>query len=253
MSARILVIDDEEVVLRSCQRILADDAHVVETASGSLEGLRKVDGGGFDLVVLDIKMPHKDGIEVLRDIKEKHPEVEVIMVTGLSEVQTAVKAMKLGAFDYLSKPFDPDELQHVVDRALERQRLKRENRDLKTEVSAKYRFENIIGSSPAMQAMFKLIVQCAPTNATVLITGESGTGKEVIARAIHHNSLRADNPFVAVDCSTLNEELFESELFGHVKGAFTGAVAAKRGLIEMAANGTLFFDEFGNIPLSTQA
>ena len=253
MSARILVIDDEEVVLRSCQRILADDAHVVETASGSLEGLRKVDGGGFDLVVLDIKMPHKDGIEVVRDIKEKHPEVEVIMVTGLSEVQTAVKAMKLGAFDYLSKPFDPDELQHVVDRALERQRLRRENRDLKTEVSAKYRFENIIGSSPAMQAMFKLIVQCAPTNATVLITGESGTGKEVIARAIHHNSLRADNPFVAVDCSTLNEELFESELFGHVKGAFTGAVAAKRGLIEMAANGTLFFDEFGNIPLSTQA
>jgi len=253
MSARILVIDDEEVVLRSCQRILADDDHVVELASDSIEGLRKVDGGAYDLVVLDIKMPHKDGIEVLRDIKEKHPEVEVVMVTGLAEVQTAVKAMKLGAFDYLSKPFDPDELQHVVERALERRRLMRENRDLKTEVSAKYRFENIIGSSPPMQAVFKLVVQCAPTNATVLITGESGTGKEMIARAIHHNSLRADNPFVAVDCNTLNEELFESELFGHVKGAFTGAVAAKRGLFEVAAGGTLFFDEFGNIPLSTQA
>ncbi len=253
MTARILVIDDEEVVLRSCQRILADESHLVETMSDSVGGLRKVDSGAYDLVLLDIKMPRMDGIEVLRDIKERHPDVEVIMVTGLSEVQTAVKAMKLGAFDYLSKPFDPDELQHVVERALERRRLLRENRNLKSEVNARYRFENIIGSSPAMQALFKLIVQCAPTNATVLISGESGTGKEVIARAIHHNSLRADNPFVAVDCNTLGAELFESELFGHVKGAFTGAVTAKRGLFEVAANGTLFFDEFGNIALPTQA
>jgi len=168
-------------------------------------------------------------------------------------VQTAVRAMKLGAFDYLSKPFEPDELKHVVDRALERRRLVNENRALKSEVGTKYRFENIIGTSAPMQAVFKLIAQCAPTNATVLLTGESGTGKEVIARAIHYNSLRADKPFEAVDCTTLNEELFESELFGHVKGAFTGAVAAKRGLLEVAAGGTLFFDEFGNVPLSTQA
>jgi len=253
MSARILVIDDEQIVLRSCQRILADDEHVVDVMADSVEGLRKIDETAYDVVVLDIKMPRLDGIEVLRDIKEKHPDVEVIMVTGLSEVQTAVKAMKLGAFDYLSKPFEPDELKHVVERALERRRLMRENRDLKTEVSAKYRFENIIGASAPMQALFKLIAQCAPTNATALITGESGTGKEMIARAIHYNSLRADKPFVAVDCNTLNEELFESELFGHVKGAFTGAVAAKRGLFEVAANGTMFFDEFGNIPLATQA
>ncbi len=253
MTARILVIDDEEIVLRSCQRILADDTRAVDVVSDSLEGLRRIDEGAYDVVVLDIKMPRMDGIEVLRDVKERHPEIEVVMVTGLSEVQTAVRAMKLGAFDYLSKPFEPDELLHVVERALERRRLMRENRALKTEVGTRYRFENIIGASPQMQAVFKLIAQCAPTPATVLITGESGTGKEVIARAIHHNSLRADKPFVAVDCNTLNEELFESELFGHVKGAFTGAVSAKRGLFEIAAGGTLFFDEFGNIPLSTQA
>jgi DNA-binding NtrC family response regulator len=253
MTARILVIDDEEIVLRSCRRILADEAHVVDVASDSLEGLRRVDEGAYDAVVLDIKMPGRDGIEVLREVKERHPEVEVIMITGLSEVQTAVQAMKLGAFDYLSKPFDPDELKHVVERALERRRLMRENRELKTEIGTRYRFESIVGASAPMQAVFKLVAQCAPTNATVLITGESGTGKEVIARAIHHNSLRADKPFVVVDCNTLNEELFESELFGHVKGAFTGAVAAKRGLLEVASGGTVFFDEFGNVPLSTQA
>jgi DNA-binding NtrC family response regulator len=253
MTARILVIDDEEIVLRSCQRILADDAHTVEVASDSVEGLRRVDEGAYDVIVLDIKMPHMDGIEVLRDVKERHPDIEVIMVTGLSEVQTAVRAMKLGAFDYLSKPFEPDLLKHVVERALERRHLMRENRALKFEVGTKYRFDNIIGTSAPIHAVFKLIAQCAPTNATVLITGESGTGKEMIARAIHYNSLRADKPFVAVDCNTLNEELFESELFGHVKGAFTGAVAAKRGLLEVAAGGTLFFDEFGNVPMSTQA
>jgi DNA-binding NtrC family response regulator len=175
------------------------------------------------------------------------------MVTGLSQVATAVKAMKLGAFDYLSKPFDPDELKHVVERALERRRLMAENRSLKSEVDSKYRFENIIGSSPAMQGVFRLIAKCAPTNSTVLITGESGTGKEMIARAIHYNSLRKDNSFVTVDCATLSENLLESELFGHVKGAFTGAVVNKRGMFEVANNGTLFLDEFGNIPLSTQA
>jgi DNA-binding NtrC family response regulator len=253
MSARILVIDDEEIVLRSCQRILADKEHSVEVAADGVEGLRRIDEGDYDVIVLDIKMPRMDGIEVLRDVKERHPDIEVIMVTGLSEVQTAVRAMKLGAFDYLPKPFEPDELRHVVERALERRRLMRENRELKREVGTRYRFENIIGTSAPLQAVFKLIAQCAPTNATVLITGESGTGKEVIARAIHYNSLRADQPFVAVDCNTLNEELFESELFGHVKGAFTGAVATKRGLLELAAGGTLFFDEFGNVPLSTQA
>jgi len=253
MSARILIVDDEEIVIRSCRRILSDSAYSVDSAPNGTEALRKVEESEYDLMVLDIMMPGIDGLEVLQQVKERHPDVDVIMVTGLSQIQTAVKAMKLGAFDYLSKPFDPDELKHVVDRALERRRLLQENRNLKTEVGSKYRFENIIGSSAPMQAVYGLIAKCAPTNTTVLITGESGTGKEMIARAIHYNSLRKDQPFVTVDCNTLSENLLESELFGHTKGSFTGAVANKRGMFEVANNGTLFLDEFGNIPLSTQA
>jgi DNA-binding NtrC family response regulator len=253
MTAKILIVDDEEIVLRSCRRILSDSLYAVESAHDGQEALRKVDETDYDLLLLDIMMPGIDGLEVLQHVKERHPTVDVIMMTGLSEIQTAVKAMKLGAFDYLSKPFDPDELKLVVDRALERRRLQQENRSLKTEVSSKYRFENIIGSSPPMQAVFGLIAKCAPTNSTVLITGESGTGKEMIARAIHFNSLRKDQPFVTVDCNTLSESLLESELFGHTKGSFTGAVANKRGMFETANNGSLFLDEFGNIPLSTQA
>ena len=253
MSAKILIVDDEEIVIRSCRRILGDSMYVVDSAHDGQEALRKVDETEYDLIILDIMMPGIDGLEVLQHVKERHPDVDVIMMTGLSEIQTAVKAMKLGALDYLSKPFDPDELKHVVDRALERRQLQQENRKLKTEVSSKYRFENIIGSSPPMQAVFGLIAKCAPTNSTVLITGESGTGKEMIARAIHYNSLRKDQPFVTVDCNTLSESLLESELFGHTKGSFTGAVANKRGMFDIANNGSLFLDEFGNIPLSTQA
>ena len=253
MKARILIVDDEDIVLRSCARILAGDAYQVETVPEPSEALRRIDENGYDVVVLDIMMPGIDGLQVLQHVKERHPDVDVVMMTGLSQVQTAVKAMKLGAFDYLPKPFDPDELKMVVDRALERQRLLRENRTLKSEAGSKYRFENIVGASPAMQAVYRLIAQCAPTNCTVLVTGESGTGKEMVARAIHHNSLRKDQPFVAVDCNTLSENLLESELFGHVKGAFTGAVSGKRGVFELANNGTLFLDELGNIPLTTQA
>ena len=253
MSAKILIVDDEEIVIQSCLRILSDCSDVVDSVQDGQAALRKIDETQYDIVILDIMMPKMDGLEVLQQIKERHPDVDVIMMTGLSQIQTAVKAMKLGAFDYLSKPFDPDELKHVVDRALERRRLLQQNRDLKNEVSSKYRFENIIGSSPRMQAVYALIAKCAPTNSTVLITGESGSGKEMIARAIHFNSLRKDQPFVTVDCNTLSENLLESELFGHVKGSFTGAVANKRGMFDSANNGTLFLDEFGNIPLSTQA
>jgi DNA-binding NtrC family response regulator len=253
MKARILIVDDEEIVLRSCTRILDSDRYQVDSVLDPWEAMRKIDENGYEVLVLDIMMPKIDGLEVLQHVKERHPDVDVIMMTGLSEIQTAVKAMKLGAFDYLSKPFDPDELKLVVDRALERQRLLQENRTLKSEASSKYRFENIVGGSPQMQNVYRLIAKCAPTNCTVLITGESGTGKEMIARAIHYNSLRKDQPFVAVDCNTLSENLLESELFGHVKGSFTGAVANKRGMFDMANNGTLFLDEMGNIPLSTQA
>jgi DNA-binding NtrC family response regulator len=253
MKARILIVDDEEIVLRSCQRILDDARYQVESVADPWLALQRIDENGYDVLVLDIMMPKIDGLEVLQHVKERHPDVDVIMMTGLSQIQTAVKAMKLGAFDYLSKPFDPDELKLAVDRALEHQRLLRENRSLKSEVGSKYRFENMIGGSPQMQAVFRLIAKCAPTSCTVLITGESGTGKEMVARAIHHNSLRKDQPFVAVDCNTLSEHLLESELFGHVKGAFTGAVSNKRGMFELANHGTLFLDELGNIPLSTQA
>jgi len=164
-----------------------------------------------------------------------------------------VRAMKLGAFDYLPKPFDPDELKVVVGRALERRRLLQENLGLKSEMNSRYRMENIIGSSPAIQAVYGLIAKCAPTNSTILLTGESGTGKELIARAVHYNSLRKDRTFVAVDCNSLSEGLLESELFGHVKGSFTGAIASKRGMFEVAHGGTLFLDEVGNLTLSTQA
>jgi len=253
MSARILVVDDEEIVIKSCLRILADDEFQVEAVQDGRAALRKVEENPCDVMILDVMMPNMDGLEVLRRVKETHPNVDVIMVTGLSQIHTAVQAMKLGAFDYISKPFEPDELKLVVQRALERRRLLQENSDLKSEVSSKYRFENIVGSSPQMQAVYRLVAQCAPTSSTVLITGESGTGKELIARAIHYNSLRKDKPFVPVDCNALSENLLESELFGHVKGAFTSAVANKKGMFEVAGSGTLFLDEIGNISMSIQA
>ena len=253
MSARILVVDDEEIVIRSCLRILADGDYEVDAVQDGLEALRKIEDSQYDVLILDIKMPKIDGLEVLRRVKEAHPDIDVIMITGLSDIETAVRSMKLGALDYLPKPFDPDELKMVVARALERRRLLQENLNLKSEVSSRYRMENIVGASPRMQAVYRLIAKCAPTNSTVLLTGESGTGKELVARAIHYNSLRKDKPFVPVDCNALSENLLESELFGHVKGAFTGAVAAKRGMFEVARGGTLFLDEIGNISLSTQA
>jgi len=253
MSARILVVDDEEIVIRSCLRILSDRDYVVEAVQDGLEALRRVEENQYDVIILDIMMPKIDGMEVLQRVKETHPDIDVIMVTGLSQIDTAVRAMKLGAFDYLPKPFDPDELKLVVHRALERRQLLQENINLKNEIGSRYRFENIIGSSPQMQIVYRLVAKCAPTSSTILLTGESGTGKELIARAIHYNSLRKDKPFVAVDCNSLSENLLESEMFGHVKGSFTGAVTNKRGMFELADNGTLFLDEIGNISLTTQA
>jgi DNA-binding NtrC family response regulator len=253
MSGRILIVDDEEIVLKSCLRILGDGNYELEAVQDGLEALRKIETSDYDVLILDIMMPKIDGLEVLQRVKEMHPDIDIIMITGLSQIETAVRAMKLGAFDYLPKPFDPDELKLVVQRAFERRQLLRDNLDLKSEVSSKYHFENIIGSSPQMQNVYRLIANCAPTNSTILLTGESGTGKELIARAIHFNSLRKDKPFVAVDCNSLSENLLESEMFGHVKGAFTGAVSNKKGMFEMADNGTLFLDEISNISLSTQA
>ena len=253
MGARILIVDDEEIVIRSCLRILDGNDYQIEVAHDGHDALRKVEDNPYDVMILDIMMPNLGGLEVLRRVKEAHPDMDVIMITGLSQIDTAVQAMKLGAFDYISKPFEPDELKIVVQRALERRRLLQENLNLKSEVSSKYRFENIIGSSPPMQAVYRLVAQCAPTNSTVLLTGESGTGKELVARAIHYNSLRKDKPFVPVDCNSLSENLVESELFGHVKGAFTGAIGNKKGMFEIAGSGSLFLDEIGNFSISIQA
>ncbi len=254
MKARILVVDDEEIVIRSCVRILGEDGdYEVESTQDGADALHRIEEGQYDVLILDIMMPKMDGLEVLQRVKESHPDIDVIMVTGLSQIETAVRSMKLGAFDYLPKPFDPDELKLVVKRALERRRLLQENLELRSEVSSKYRFENIIGASPQMQNVYRLIAKCAPTNSTVMLTGESGTGKELIARAIHYNSLRKDKPFVAVDCNSLSESLLESEMFGHVKGSFTGAIVNKKGMFEIADSGTLFLDEIGNISLAIQA
>jgi DNA-binding NtrC family response regulator len=234
VSVKILIIDDERIIIDSCSRILSNDDYQIDAAQDGIEGLRKIDENRYDIVILDIMMPEIDGLKVLHRIKEGYPDIDVIMITGLSQIETAVKSMKLGAFDYLPKPFDPDELKLVVARALERRRLLSENLNLKSEVGAKYRLDNIIGTSPQMQSVFRLVAKCAPTNSTVMLTGESGTGKELIARAIHYNSLRKDKPFIAVDCNALSESLLESELFGHVKGAFTGAVTNKQGMLEIA-------------------
>ena len=253
MSARILVVDDEDIVIKSCLRILEGNGYQIDTARDGREALQQIEHNPYDILILDIMMPNVSGLDVLQRVKESHPDIEVIMITGLSQIDTAVQAMKLGAFDYISKPFEPDELKLVVQRAVERRRLLQENLNLKSEISSKYRFENIIGSSPQMQAVYRLVAQCAPTNSTVLLTGESGTGKEVIARAIHYNSLRKDKPFVPVDCNSLSENLLESELFGHVKGSFTGAVTNKKGMFEVAEGGSLFLDEIGNFSVSIQA
>src|SRR5208282_1856180 len=236
-----------------CLRILEGNGYEIDVAHDGHDALRKVESNTYDVMILDIMMPNIDGLEVLRRVKETHPNVDVIMITGLSQIDTAVQAIKLGAFDYIPKPFEPDELKLVVQRALERRQLLQENLNLKSEISSKYRFENIIGSSPPMQAVYRLVVQCAPTSSTVLLTGESGTGKELIARAIHYNSLRRDKPFVAVDCNSLSENLVESELFGHAKGSFTGAIANKKGMFEVVGAGTLFLDEIGNFSLAIQA
>jgi len=253
MTGRILLVDDEEIVLRSCRRILQGGDYHIDIARDGLAALSLVNENDYDVLILDIKMPKMDGIEVLRRVKEARPDVDIIMITGLHDIETAVQAMKLGALDYLPKPFEPEELKMLVSRAFDRRASLQGNIKLESKVSAKYHFENIIGASLPMQRVYRLIAHCAPTNSTVMLRGESGTGKELVARAIHYNSLRKDRPFVPVDCTSLSENLLESELFGHVKGSFTGAISNKKGLFETADGGTLFLDEIGNIPLPTQA
>jgi DNA-binding NtrC family response regulator len=252
-SARILVVDDEEVVCKSCDHLLSEEGHRVDTSQDPHEGLAMAEQNPYDVLILDLKMPGISGMEFLRRIKAVRPETEVVMMTGYAQIATAVEAMKLGAFDYLPKPFSPDQLAVTVGKALANRELISENLYLRRELQSKYKFENIVGSGREMQAVYELVARVSATNTTVLIRGESGTGKELIARAIHFNSPRKTMRFVAVDCGVLHDSLLESELFGHTKGAFTGAISAKKGLFEIAYGGTLFLDEIGNTSLTLQA
>ncbi len=254
MSApRILVVDDEMIVCESCKRILEEEGYEAETALSGKEAFEKMKAAPFDIVITDLKMPGIDGMEVLRTFRKEYPDSIIIMITGFSTVETAVEAMKQGAFDYIPKPFTPDEVAIVVKKAIEKKSLMLENIYLRQELQEKYGFHNIVGKSKKMQEIYRVIAKVAVTDSTVLITGQSGTGKELIARAIHFNSPRREKQFVPVDCAVLSENLLESELFGHVRGSFTGAVTTKPGLFEVADGGTVFLDEVGNISLSIQA
>jgi DNA-binding NtrC family response regulator len=250
---RILVIDDEAVIRNGCALIISDIGHSAETCSTGQAGLESITNSPPDIILLDLKLPDVDGLEILRSVKQTKPDVCIIVMTGYATVQTAVEAMKLGAFDYLSKPFSDDELILSVGRAVQTKRLVEENRSLRKELASRTDFDNIVGDHPRMLETFDAVLRVAPTEATVLICGESGTGKELFARAIHTHSQRATQPFVAVDCSTLAAGILESELFGHVKGAFTGALANKAGLFEAAHDGTLFLDDVTNLSVEVQA
>ena len=250
---RILVVDDEAVIRDGIARILERNGMNVSKSSGGRAALAMIQDTDYDLAITDLKMPGMNGIEVLKAIKILQPEVPVIMITGFSTIDTAVEAMKNGAFDYISKPFTPEQLTEKIAAALEQREVLTENLLLRKELKGHHGFDLFIGESKEMQKIYRRIIQVAPTDSTVLITGESGTGKEVVARAIHRNSPRRDHPFVAVDCTSLAENLLESELFGHIKGSFTGAIQTKTGLFKVADGGTLFLDEVANISLTTQA
>ncbi|MFH1090928.1 MAG: sigma-54 dependent transcriptional regulator, partial [Pseudomonadota bacterium] len=249
---RILIIDDEESMRDSCQRILTKAGLEVTTVADAHAAVKLLNKWTYDLVLLDLIIPG-GGMEILKRIKEDDPELEVIMISGYGTVESAVEAMKLGAYSFLSKPFTPNELRKIVNQALEKRHLALENLYLRQELEKALHRTQIVFKSQAMARVMEIVDRVAPTDSTVLLTGESGTGKSLIARRIHELSRRAGRPFVTVDCGTLVETLFESELFGHVKGAFTGAESSKVGKFELAHTGTIFFDEITNISLDVQA
>ena len=249
----ILIVDDEAVIREGMRRILAGAGHSVETSSSGRTAIEKIQEQDFDVVITDLKMPGMDGIEVLKTIRILQPEVPVIIITGYSTVDTAVEAMKNGAFDYIAKPFTSDLIIEKVQKAIDHKALSLASLAGSRELNNGHGFDDFVGESIEMRKVYRRIMQVAPTDSTVLITGESGTGKELVARAIHSHSPRHDHAFVAVDCTSLPETLLESELFGHVKGSFTGAIHSKAGLFKVADGGTLFLDEISNISLATQA
>jgi DNA-binding NtrC family response regulator len=249
---RILIIDDEADIRESLETLFSMEDYTVDMAVNGIEGLRRFEKSSFDLVLLDLMMPDRSGLEVLGDIRQRDSETPVIMLTAYGSAEVAVKALKAGANDYFSKPWDNEKLLVEVANLIARGRLERENTLLKRALKQRYSFPNIIGKSDRMQRVLDLVSQVAPSRSTILLTGETGTGKEVIAKAIHAHSPRADKTFVAVNSGSLPTELLESTLFGHVKGAFTSAYASQKGYFEVANGGTIFFDEIGTISPETQ-
>jgi two-component system response regulator AtoC len=245
---RILIVDDEESFRHMLSVILVKEGYEVETSSNGQEALQKAGASTFDHILCDIRMPRMDGLGFLREIRKTGTEATIIVMSAYGTVDIAIEAMKLGAYDYISKPFKPDEIILTLRKAEEREQLRRENQLLRREVAKEFSFENIISKNEKMQEIFDVIKKVSPYKSTMLITGESGTGKELVARALHYNSDRSQNPFIAVNCGAIPENLLESELFGHAKGAFTDAIRTKKGLFEEADGGTLFLDEIGELP-----
>lgn len=253
MSEKILVVDDQRNMRTTLALMLRSAGYEVDEAASGAEGAALAKAGEFDLVITDLRMGAESGIDVLRAVKERVALTEVIVMTAYGTVESAVLAMRLGAHDYIQKPFTEEELLLKVERAITKRRLAAQVQLLASDFKERFKFENIIGRSDAIRAVLGRILRVAPTDATVLITGESGTGKELVARAIHANSKRADKPFVPVNCAAITETLLESELFGHARGAFTGAVTARKGLLEEAQGGTFFFDEIAETSVQFQA
>ena len=249
----ILVVDDESAIRENLELLLSDANYKVTLAENGTEGLKKLESEFFDLVLLDVMMPDKNGLEVLKEIHLSSPETAIIMITAFGTIENAVSAIKAGAADYVTKPWDNEKLLLDIRNGIQQRKLQLENRELKKALKQRYGFSNIVGKSEKMLKIFDLVSQVAQSRSTVLIQGESGTGKELIAKAIHANSNRSENAFVTVNSGSLPTDLLESTLFGHLKGAFTSAISSKKGLFEVADHGSIFFDEIGTISLETQA
>lgn len=249
---RILVVDDERSMREFLEIMLTKEGYNVQTAANGRDALAMAEKKLFDLAILDIRMAKMDGIKTLGHLKEISPETVVLMITAYASTDTAIQAMKRGAYDYITKPFKVEEIKMTIQKALEKKSLETENTLLRQAIEERYRLGTIIGKSESMRTIFELIKKVSPTKTNILLTGGSGTGKELVAKAIHYNSPRKDKPFVVLNCGAIPENLLESELFGHMKGAFTGAISNKRGLFETADGGTIFLDEIGELPLSMQ-
>ncbi|MEI8188826.1 MAG: sigma-54 dependent transcriptional regulator [candidate division NC10 bacterium] len=252
-AARVLLVEDDAEMLDLVREYLEAEGYAVLGLQSGVEAIARLRQESFDAVVTDLRIPDADGMEVLRTARETQAETPVVLITAFGTIETAIQAIRQGAYDYVTKPFALEEITLLLSKALESRDLREENRRLREEVAARYRFHNLLGASPAMERVFALIRQAAPSEVNVLVTGDSGTGKELVAKALHFNSPRANRPFVPVNCAAVPAGLLESELFGHVKGAFTGAVGSRRGLFREANGGTLFLDEIGDMAPELQA